>query len=95
MTAHGFLADVFGRTGPWNRGLPGNVRCLTRAQLDHLLRLIGEDEEGGAMQPFEPRATVWAPSGRNKYVIREDARGGRHTVERLINLSQSSSGRLF
>jgi hypothetical protein len=95
QTAHDLVTDFFARAGPWNRGLPGNMRSLTRAQLDLLLRLIGEDEEGGALSSGGPGVTVWKPSGRNKYIIREDLRGQRHTVERLANLVASGTGLLF
>jgi hypothetical protein len=95
QTAHDLIADFFARTGPWNRDLPGNVRSLTRAQLDLLLRLIGEDEEGGAASSGGPGVTVWKPSGRNKYIIREDLRGRRHTVEQLASLAASGTGLLF
>jgi hypothetical protein len=92
MTAHDLIASIFSRT---QQDLPGNVRRITRAQLDFLLRLIGEDEEGGAVQRGRGGSVVWMPSGRNKYVIAEDLRGNKHTLTRLGNIVASSSGCLF
>lgn len=92
MTAHDLIASIFSRV---QGNMPGHRRGISRAQLDFLLRLIGEDEEGGAMKTDGPGRTVWMPAGRHKYVITEDLRGARHTLERLSNLTPTGSGRLF
>lgn len=93
MTTHELIADIFRR--PQER-VDANLRIITMAQLDLLERLIGEDEEGGAMQRGRGRSFVWLPSGRDKYVVTEDPRGGRrHTLMRLSSLTPSGSGSLF
>jgi hypothetical protein len=92
MTAHDLIADIFSRT---QGGVEGNMRRITRAQLDLLVELIGEDEDGGAVQRGMGGSFVWMPAGRQKYIITEDARGGRHTLMRLANIRASASGSLF
>jgi hypothetical protein len=92
MTAHDLISDIFSRV---QSGVPGNERCITRAQLDFLVRLIGEDEEGGAMRSDGPGVSVWTPSGRNKYIITEDLSGRRHRLTRLSALAPVAAGRLF
>jgi hypothetical protein len=96
MTAHDLITDIFSRH---QDGVPGHMRRITRPQLDFLLGLIGEDEEGGAVEnvPADAgfRATAWKPSGRNKYIVTEDLRGKRHTLTRLSNLVASGTGCLF
>ncbi len=92
MTAHDLIASIFGRV---QDGMPGNMRRITRAQLDFLVRLIGEDQEGGAMQASGPGVSAWTPSGRNKYIIREDLRGNRHVLERMANIVPTGVGLLF
>ena len=92
MTAHELIASIFLRV---QDGMPGNARRISRAQLDFLRTLIGEDEQGGAMQTAGPGVAVWTPSGRNKYVIREDLRGDRHVLERLANVVPTGMDRLF
>ncbi len=92
MTAHDLIASIFSRV---QDGMPGNARRISRAQLDFLRGLIGEDQEGGTMQTTGPGVSVWTPSGRNKYVIREDLRGNRHVLERLANMVPTGMGRLF
>lgn len=92
MTAHDLITDIFCRH---QYGVPGNVRHITGAQLDLLRRLIGEDEEGGAMRADGPGVSVWMPSGRNKYIITEDLRGRRHTLARMSSLTPTGMGRLF
>lgn len=47
MTAHTLIADIFARR---QTGVDAHLRIITMAQLDLLTRLIGEDEEGGAVQ---------------------------------------------
>jgi hypothetical protein len=92
MTAHQLIDSIFSRPQMW---LPGNMRRITRAQLDFLVNLIDEDEEGGAVEKGSGSSLVWMPSGRHKYVITEDASGGKHTLTRMSNLVASSAGRLF
>jgi len=91
MTAHDLIVDIFARV----QGGAGNVRRITRPQLDLLLALIAENEEGGAVASGGPGVTVWTPSGRDKYIITEDARGARHTLTRLSNLTPTAMGTLF
>jgi hypothetical protein len=92
MTAHDLIDSIFRRH---QDGIAGNMRRITRPQLDFLLRLIGEDEEGGAVASDGPGVLVWMPSGRHKYVITEDPRGDRHTLDRRSNLIATPSGMLF
>jgi hypothetical protein len=93
MTAHDLIDSIFSRP-PW-LGMPGNIRHLTPDQLDFLLKLIGKDEEGGAVQWGTGRSLVWTPSGRHKYIVTEDPGGRKHTLTRLANSVASESGRLF
>ena len=96
MTAFDFIDQLYSRAQFGARSaLAGNVRTLTRPQLDLLVALIGENEEGGAVEHGLGGSFVWMPRGRHKYVITEDPSGHRHTIARLSNLSASSSGMLF
>ena len=92
MTAHELIGSIFSRPQMW---LPGNMRRITPAQLDFLVNLIDEDEEGGAVEKGSGRSLVWMPSGRHKYVITEDLSGKKHMITRMSNLVASASGRLF
>jgi hypothetical protein len=92
MIAHDLIDSIFSRP---QTGVAGNVRVITRAQLDFLTGLIGEDEEGGAVQRGLNGSFVWMPSGRHKYVITVDLRGNRHTLTRLSNIAAAASGSLF
>lgn len=91
MTAHGLIESIFSR---WQDG-PGNVRRITRAQLDYLRGLIDADEEGGAVTRGSPGSLVWMPMGRWKYVLTEDLRGEKHTLVKLGNVVASGTGSLF
>jgi hypothetical protein len=92
MTAHELIASMFQRP---QEGRPSNERGISGRQLAYLRDLIGSDPEGGALQMSGPGVWVWAPSGRNKYVITEDLKGNRHKIARLSNLGPSEAGRLF
>jgi len=96
MTAHELIRDIFSR---YQAGVPGNARCVTRPQLELLRKLIAEDAEGRAVESTaaDPgySATVWLPSGRNKYILTEDLHGKRHRLTRLANLVRTDMGRLF
>jgi hypothetical protein len=93
MTAHELIADIFRRP---QDGVAANMRIITRAQLDFLASLIGEDEDGGALERGRGLSFIWMPRGRDKYVVTEDPRGGRrHTLLRLSNIVPSGSGSLF
>ena len=95
MTAHDLIDDIFRRNGPWNNGLPANVRCITGAQLDWLRRLIGQDKDAGAVESGGPGETIWTPAAGDKYVIAEDPRHKRHTIERLSSTVPVGMGSLF
>jgi hypothetical protein len=92
MTAHELIADIFSRV---QDGRPGHQRGISRAQLDFLRKLIDEDEDGGAVQATGAGKTIWMPSGRNKYEIKEDLTGNRHVLTKLSNLAATGCGRLF
>lgn len=92
MTAHDLIADIFGRP---QRGAPGNMRRITRAQLDYLRDLIGADPECAAVERGAPGSLIWMLHGRDKYVLTEDLAGNQHTLTRLSNISASNSGMLF
>lgn len=93
MTAHDLIAQWFGKA---QASPAANIRYITVPQLDLLRELIGQDEEGAALQPGRGRSFAWMPSGRDKYVITEDPAGGRkNTITRLANLQASGMGSLF
>ena len=92
MTAHDFIAQIFSRPA---YGLLSNARRITGPQLDLLRRLIGEDEEGGAVQKGMDGGFAWMPSGRDKYVITVDAGRDVRTLTRFANIRPSDAGRLF
>ncbi|WP_420239245.1 hypothetical protein ACOBR2_06605 [Telmatobacter bradus] len=92
MTAHELIADIFGRA---QNGMPGNERCITEGQLKYLRDLIGRDEEGAALMSDGPGVQIWAPSGRNKYILTEDLAGKKHRLRRLATLAPMGCGRLF
>jgi len=92
MTAHELIAQWFARP---QAGVVSNLRFITTAQIDLLRELIGEDEEGAALQRGSGRSFVWKPSGRNKYVVTEGPEGKRNTIMRLANIVPSAAGSLF
>jgi len=92
VTAHSFIDELFSRPA-WD--LASNMRRLTQPQLELLRRLIGEDEEGGALHPGMNGGFVWMPSGRQKYIVAVDAGGRKRTITRLANIDASDAGRLF
>jgi hypothetical protein len=92
MTAHDLIASIFARH---QEGVPGHQRRITQAQYDYLRRLIDADEEGGAFKPCGPGEMLWAPSGRNKYVLTEAIAGKRLMLTRLSNVVPSGMGMLF
>jgi len=92
MTAFDLIDSIFSRV---QAGMPGNVRRVTNDQVRFLFDLIGSDPEGGHVKHGVGRSLVWAPSGRNKYVLTDDVAGGKHTLTRLSNLVATESGRLF
>lgn len=92
MTAHDLITDIFSRP---QRGVAGNMRRITRRQLDYLVGLIGKDQDGDAVRHGTDGGLVWMPPGPEKYVITEDARGDRHTLTRLANIIPSGMGSLF
>ena len=92
MTAHELIAQWFTRP---QTGVASNQRFITLAQIDLLRDLIGQDEEGGALQRGIGRSFVWAPSGRKKYVVTEGPGGRRNSIVRLENIVPSAAGCLF
>jgi hypothetical protein len=93
VTAHDLIDSIFRR--PAWKDEPGNLRHVTRAQLDYLRRLIDANPEGGAVMRGMGDSLVWMPMGRDKYVLTEDPRGNKHTLMRLANIVPSEAGRLF
>jgi hypothetical protein len=93
MTAFDLIDSIFAR--PASRGMDANIRRLTPEQLGYLRGLIERDAESAAVRPGAPGSLVWMPKGRHKYVITEDARGGKHTLARLSSIEAGRSGRLF
>ena len=92
MTAHDLISEIFGRP---QRGVAGNMRRITRAQLGYLRDLMVADPEGAAVERGAPGSLVWMPSGRDKYVLTEDLVGNKHTLTRLSNIVPSGMGNLF
>lgn len=93
MKAFELIDSIFARPA---RGVEGNTRRISTAQLDYLIDLIGKDDEGGAVQRGRGKSLVWMPSGRDKYVLTEDSTGGeKHTISRLANIIPTGQGRLF
>ena len=92
MTAFDLIDSIFSRH---QDGVPGNMRRVSREQLNYLRDLIGADPEGAAVTKGTAGSVVWMPSGRNKYVLTEDLIGKKHTLTRLSNIVASETGRLF
>jgi len=92
MTAHGLIDDIFSRA---QDGVAPNMRRITRAQMDYLISLIAQDEDGSAVQRGAGGSLVWAPRGRGKYVITEDTRGNRHTLTRFTTPIAAEMASLF
>lgn len=90
MTAHQFIEQLFGRPA---FGMPSHQRRITPAQRDLLVELIGQDEEGSAVERGFKRLT-WKPSGRWAYILDEDSQA-RAVLTRLGSLRPSGSGSLF
>lgn len=93
MTAHDLIAQWYAKP---QQGVASNMRFITPGQIDLLLSLCEQDEEGGtAIRSGRGRSFTWAPSGRNKYVITEGVGGRRNTITRLASLTPNGMGRLF
>ena len=92
MTASQLVNDIFSRVQP---GLDSNMRRVTRKQFDWLRALILDEEENGTVHHGKGDSLVWAPAGRNKFVLTEDTVGQKHTLTRLSNLVPAGMGRLF
>lgn len=92
MTVHDLIAQIYARG---SFGLTGDMRRITRPQLDLLRKLIAEDPEAAALTRASANSQLWTPSGRDKYLITEDLKGERHTITRLMNLRASGAGMLF
>lgn len=94
MTAHDLIASIFvqARSGP-----RGNVRGITRRQLEYLHILIDRDKECASVRLGDaPGSLVWMPEGPWKYVLSEDPTGGdKHTLTRLTTLTPTGAGNLF
>jgi hypothetical protein len=91
MTAFELIDSIFARA----QDGPSNERRITAGQLSYLKDLIGADPEGAAFRPNGPGEFVWAPSGRNKYLLTEDRTGNKHKIARLANTVSTGTGRLF
>jgi hypothetical protein len=92
MTAHELIASIYARP---QEQRPSNERGISHRTLVYLKDLIAADEEGAAFVNSGPGVWIWSPSGRTKYVLKEDLQGNRHTIARLMNLVASDMGRLF
>jgi hypothetical protein len=92
MTAHDFIAQLFGRV---QTGVASNMRYVTAPQFDLLEKLIGQDEEGGAVRRGINGSFTWMPSGRWKYVLSNDPGSGRRSIMRLMSPTPTGAGRLF
>ena len=93
MSAHDLIRDIFSRH---QAGVPGNERIVTPAQIDFLRRLCDADEEGAkAVHPGRGRSFVWAPSGRDKYLINEAEGRKPNKITRMANIVATGAGRLF
>lgn len=90
MTALHLAEDIFRRAQP---ALPGNVRRISRKQLDYLRSLIEGEYPPAARQEQQGKLT-WLPAGRDKYVITEDRFGDKHLLMKLSNLTGSGEGKL-
>lgn len=93
MTAINLIESIF-RRAPW-KNEPGDMRHITRAQLDYLRNLISAGPEGGAVTRGGVGSLVWMPKGRYKYILTEDPRGNKHTLTRLSSLAALDIGSLF
>jgi len=91
MTAFELIDSIFWRAQP---GTPGNLRRITREQLNYLRDLIDKAGPSEAIKRGAPGSLIWTPAGRHKYVVTEDLTGNRHTLTRLANVA-SESGTLF
>ncbi len=92
MTAHGFIDQLFSRP---QQGVASNMRFLTVGQIDLLWNLVGQDEEGAAVQRGRGRSFIWAPSGRRKFVVTEGEGGKKNTILVLGNVRPSAAATLF
>lgn len=92
MTAHELIADIFARP---QSGMPSNMRYITQGQLDFLRNLIGQDEEGGAVNAGMNGGFLWKPSGRWKYMITVDPQANKRTLTRIMTLTPTGAGTLF
>lgn len=90
LTALGLAEDIFRRAQP---ALPGNVRRISRKQLDYLRSLIEAEYPPAARQEQQGKLT-WLPAGRDKYVITEDRFGDKHLLMKLSNLTVAEEGRI-
>ena len=91
MTAFDLIDSIFSRP---QHG-PGNVRRITRDQLNYLRDLIGQDPESGKVRSGASGSIVWMPSGRHKYEITEDLAGAKHTLTKISIIEASGMGSLF
>jgi hypothetical protein len=92
MTAFELIEDIFRRP---QKGVAGNVRRISTAQLVYLRNLIEQEGPDEAIRRGLGGSLTWMPAGRNKYVITDDAVGDKHTLTRMSNLTASPSGSLF
>ena len=92
MTAAFLIDEIFSRS---QTGMPSNKRQLTGRQFDAVRSLILDEDLYGTVRNAEDGSLVWTPAGGDKYILREDLKKWKHTLERLNPLTTTGSGMLF
>jgi hypothetical protein len=94
VSAHGFIAEIFGRV---QTGVPGNIRRLTKPQFDRIVYEIGQDSECGAIKNGRNGGLAWLPSGRWKYVLTHEPGPprDRYQITRMAAAEPNGAGCLF
>jgi hypothetical protein len=92
MTAHEFIAELFSRP---QINVESNKRYISAPQLALLRDLIGQDDEGGALQSGMNGGFIWMPSGCWKYVLSQNLDGTRRALTRLNAGRATDAGSLF
>lgn len=92
MTAFDLIDSIFSRV---QTGVAGHQRRISPEQLEYLKSLIGQDPEGAAFKPNGPGEWIWAPSGRNKYLLTDGTYGKKRMLTRMSSINATAMGRLF